>query len=342
MLRVSTRLDDDGAGVASAEAPAFAAASGAAPGRPLTIEKRPVTAAKKPGDPLADRNVAAVLLPWLTDELRFHSVLDLACGNGEAVRQLEDAGYESWGIDLQPVSRHPRILVGDAFAVPQDDGYFDLVICAELLQSVDDHRVPALLAEIDRLSNSYVVLCTPSLEGQSCGGRIRSAAWWLDRIADFRWRVRLLREDAETGRLILMAEKPNSLASQVLPLIEQGLLDPKPRVESTTATESAPRATSPASNVTPARTEPTAEERQVARRVRGLLDEALSLFEAGHGDAAYLRISDMAKAMGPIGPRLIGLDPALGRLIEAMQARRNDEVVRILRVDIAPAFAELS
>jgi ubiquinone/menaquinone biosynthesis C-methylase UbiE len=66
-------------------------------------------------------------------------VLDLACGSGEALHILHDAGFSRlYGVDVtadEQLAREPWVEVkaGDASAIPYEDGFFDAVICMHSL-----------------------------------------------------------------------------------------------------------------------------------------------------------------------------------------------------------------
>ncbi|MEZ6196865.1 MAG: class I SAM-dependent methyltransferase [Planctomycetota bacterium] len=274
-------------------------------------------------NPIAGKNHSAMLIPWITNELRFHSVIDLACGDGEAVRLLAEAGYESHGVDIDAPGTDPAITRADAFAVPQEAGYYDLVICANFAQELPDHRIPSLLHEINRLSNSYALISVPGVEStDETAGQIRGTAWWCQRLADFDWRIRLLREEPETGQIVMLIEKPDSLAAKILPLLD---------AETNSPSESTP---TPA----PAAVAPALDETAMAalKRSAELLRSALQNFAAGRADEGYLAISDMAHALAPVGGAIPGLFGVLGELVNAMETRDELRTIEVLGHEVLP------
>lgn len=117
---------------------------------------------------------------WLLD--RFHhtaagllaqtdakSALDAGCGEGFAMRQvLAHSGASVVGLDgspgaLQVASRlnHRRSFVaGDLLELPFPDRSFDLVICMEVLEHLD--QPSAGLAELCRVSRRWLLLSVPN------------------------------------------------------------------------------------------------------------------------------------------------------------------------------------
>ncbi|MEE9394644.1 MAG: class I SAM-dependent methyltransferase [Planctomycetota bacterium] len=330
MLRISTQPSTENN-----------SASGTSPESHPAIDESANHGPREWVDPIAGLNHGAQLVPWVTNELRFHSVIDLACGDGEGVRELISKGYEAHGIDIAPTpSAGAEIIKGDAFQVAREDGYYDLVMCANFAQQVEDHRMSQLLAEMHRLSNSYILISTPDDPALN-----RSSAWWCQRIADFNWQIRLLRQDPDTHQIVILAEKENSLASQILPLIDAGMNTE----EIVAAAEQGSAPTSPSippskqdvrtAEVAPvAASAPMAVSTASAAPALRLLDEALERFQANENDSGFLKISDMAHAIGPIGNSIDGLHDILGRLIDAMERRDTTAVVQILRLELRPTL----
>lgn len=101
--------------------------------------------------------------------LKPQSLLDVGCGEGLVLKSLEShlSGTRCAAIDLDPaeVADAARNLpwcdvqVGSAYEIPFADGSFDLVICSEVLEHVDD---PArALAEIKRVTSKYALVSVP-------------------------------------------------------------------------------------------------------------------------------------------------------------------------------------
>lgn len=78
-------------------------------------------------------------------------VLDVGCGTGRMVRELQALGLDAYGID--PWAREsgldpPRFMVGQAEAIPAPDRAFDAACAFDVLEHLDDVRA---LAELHRI-----------------------------------------------------------------------------------------------------------------------------------------------------------------------------------------------
>lgn len=324
MLRISTESE----GQAATQETTSGDISSGSP-IPPTVDPSASSGMTPHENPVAGKNHAAMLIPWISNELRFHSVLDMACVDGEAVRLLGDNGYEAWGVDHDPQVSGETIIRGDLFSVAKEDGYFDLVVCANTAQEIADHKIPAMLAEMNRLSNSYLLISSPGPEAEDgTPGRIRDASWWCQRIADFDWRVRLLREEPETGQLVLLAEKPDSLASKILPLLDEA-----------EAAEAAQQS-APVEPQVPQSPQLPAEIIESLSNAKTLLRSALENFANGQIDAGYLAISDMAHALAPAGGKVEGLFDALGALVQAMEERDEEGTIQHLAHGVLPLLQQ--
>lgn len=81
-------------------------------------------------------------------------ILDLGCGRGDIVRELQKRGYAAWGSDLDlPAEQrvNPTYLETDphTFKVASKDGSFDIIISNQVLEHVMDHE--KMFREIRRL-----------------------------------------------------------------------------------------------------------------------------------------------------------------------------------------------
>jgi 2-polyprenyl-3-methyl-5-hydroxy-6-metoxy-1,4-benzoquinol methylase len=95
-------------------------------------------------------------------------VLDAGCGTGYGLGILEQAGASRVvGIDLSEEavahasqanpSERVEVLTGDLRALPFSDGEFDLVVCFEVIEHVDDRE--AILLELARVLGPRGLLC---------------------------------------------------------------------------------------------------------------------------------------------------------------------------------------
>jgi SAM-dependent methyltransferase len=100
-------------------------------------------------------------------DLRAFSVLDVACGSGELLRQTAEFAKATGkkarltGIDLHELSftkRHPDVssVRGDAFRLPFDNDSFDYAISSLFFHHLSDEQIPEALAEMSRVSRRGV------------------------------------------------------------------------------------------------------------------------------------------------------------------------------------------
>lgn len=95
-------------------------------------------------------------------------LLDVGCGEGVVLRHLDRhlSGITAIGLDVDGTglrvaqSQNSVSLVqGSVYALPFATGSFDLVLCCEVLEHVDDPD--AALAELSRVSGNRVLLSVP-------------------------------------------------------------------------------------------------------------------------------------------------------------------------------------
>ena len=78
-------------------------------------------------------------------------MLDVGCGDGTLTRYL-DSSIEYYGIDVKPNASDRVVTLSitkDKF--PFESGYFDYVVCTEVLEHIDNHQ--NCLGEIRRILN---------------------------------------------------------------------------------------------------------------------------------------------------------------------------------------------
>jgi SAM-dependent methyltransferase len=100
--------------------------------------------------------------------LRSESVLDAGCGEGETIARLAELlPAQVAAVDLSPAAveftarRFPAVEVAceSVLELPFDDGAFELVLCLEVLEHLDDPL--AAIAELGRVSSRDVVISVP-------------------------------------------------------------------------------------------------------------------------------------------------------------------------------------
>jgi ubiquinone/menaquinone biosynthesis C-methylase UbiE len=145
-------------------------------------------------------------------------VLDVACGEGYGTALLAAAGARSaTGLDVDEVtvsharSRHPgpTFIVADVQELPFEDASFDLVVCFETIEHVDD--ADRVLAELKRVlaQDGLLLVSTPNKHQYLVENEFHRREFFHEEF------VELLRERLGQVELLL---QHNWLASAVLPV----------------------------------------------------------------------------------------------------------------------------
>lgn len=102
--------------------------------------------------------------------LRVSSVLDVGCGEGFTLNKLylNKVGKVLEGIDYSKTAvalgkkqyKHLILKQGSAYKLPYKANSFDLVLCMEVLEHLDDPK--KALQELKRVSKKYIVLSVPN------------------------------------------------------------------------------------------------------------------------------------------------------------------------------------
>ena len=97
-------------------------------------------------------------------------ILDAGCGEGFTLERLYELkiGKDLEGIDASKVAietgkklyPHLNIKIGDIYNLPYKDNSFDLVVCTEVLEHLEDPK--RALREIIRVSKKYLLLTVPN------------------------------------------------------------------------------------------------------------------------------------------------------------------------------------
>lgn len=98
------------------------------------------------------------------------SILDVGCGEGFTLNRLKEHGigkrlegieYLKDAIELgKKTYPYIKIKQGDIYKLPYEDNSFDLVLCTEVLEHLDDPQ--KALKELIRVSNKYLVVSVPN------------------------------------------------------------------------------------------------------------------------------------------------------------------------------------
>lgn len=98
------------------------------------------------------------------------SILDVGCGEGFTLYKLSSAGigkklegieYSKKAISLGK-KQYPDVVIkqGSIYDLPYKDNSFDLVLCTEVLEHMDDPK--KALSELVRVSKKYLLLSVPN------------------------------------------------------------------------------------------------------------------------------------------------------------------------------------
>lgn len=103
-------------------------------------------------------------------KLNADSVLDVGCGEGFTLKRFQKAhlGGKLEGVEFSPralaIGRrfHPDLLLreGSIYQLPYEDGSFDMVLCAEVLEHLEDPE--KALTELYRVTRKYVIITVPN------------------------------------------------------------------------------------------------------------------------------------------------------------------------------------
>ncbi len=118
---------------------------------------------KKPDDANQERIIATQSL--IPDEI--HNILDLGCGDGVITNEFIEKGIDVFGTDFSTIAlgfMRGKRLVSDVAYIPFPDQYFDLVICAEVIEHLPYGVYEQTLLEIERVAKHYIIISTPNNE----------------------------------------------------------------------------------------------------------------------------------------------------------------------------------
>lgn len=102
--------------------------------------------------------------------LKPESVLDVGCGEGFTLEKFKNKniGKKLVGIDFLDtaikIGKKERpyldLRIGNIYDIPFKDNSFDLVVCSEVLEHVDDPE--KALSELERVTKKYILLSVPN------------------------------------------------------------------------------------------------------------------------------------------------------------------------------------
>ncbi len=103
-------------------------------------------------------------------KLQPESILDVGCGEGFTLQKLKDKGIGKKLEGIEYLARaieignqiHPglKLKQGDIYNLPYKDNEFDLVLCTEVLEHLEDPE--SALKELKRVAQRYCVISVPN------------------------------------------------------------------------------------------------------------------------------------------------------------------------------------
>lgn len=94
------------------------------------------------------------------------TILDVGCGSGSISNYLDEK-YDITGIDRSEEAlkhfKHKK-LKGDSTELPVDDGSFDLVICSDVFEHLNDDALKKTIGELKRVAAKYILIISPNAE----------------------------------------------------------------------------------------------------------------------------------------------------------------------------------
>jgi len=105
-------------------------------------------------------------------------LLDFGCGRGVLVAELQRAGMEAYGLELDtrvikesilPQAAGAITLYDGSFPSPFEDGRFRSVVCSEVLEHIADYQ--GALRDIARLATEKVIFTVPDASAIPVGFR---------------------------------------------------------------------------------------------------------------------------------------------------------------------------
>lgn len=154
----------------------------------------------------------------LVRTIKVDAVLDVGCGEGFTLQKLKQAhlGSQYEGIEYSEIAIalgkriHPDLVFrhGDIYQLPYKDKAFDLVICTEVLEHLENPK--AALTELVRVSKRYCLLSVPNEPFFRGGNFLRGKNWsrWGDDIEHIQhWSNNSFENFVEKGGIKILIKK---------------------------------------------------------------------------------------------------------------------------------------
>jgi ubiquinone/menaquinone biosynthesis C-methylase UbiE len=114
-----------------------------------------------------DNNLKRILKTMSLIPNGVKTILDVGCKEGVLINQLHHKGYDCTGIDIDKESLKKvkcKKKVMDSTNLDFKDKSFDIVICCEVLEHLDNVALSKTLSEIQRVSKDFILITTPYKE----------------------------------------------------------------------------------------------------------------------------------------------------------------------------------
>lgn len=113
----------------------------------------------------ANRQRVEQTLALIVPDVR--TVLDLGCGDGTVSNPLTSKGLSVTGVDISAKALQyleGKGVLGSLDGLPFPRLFFDMVICAEVLEHLPIEVYEKALQEIERVAGGYIIVTTPNEE----------------------------------------------------------------------------------------------------------------------------------------------------------------------------------
>lgn len=147
------------------------------------------------------------------------TVLDVGCGEGFTLERLrkQNIGEKLEGVDFLKTAieigkkAHPELHLkeGTIYDLPYKDKSFDLVICSEVLEHLEDPK--KALSELERVAKKHIVLSVPNEPWFMLANFLRGKNWsrWGNDIEHINhWSSKGFKKFVETKFKVLTVRRP--------------------------------------------------------------------------------------------------------------------------------------
>lgn len=127
---------------------------------------------------------AAAVVPTLVDLFLPTLALDVGCGEGWWMAELERLGCEAWGIDGPHVSPEAGSFTAHDLEDPIAAEGYDLAISLEVAEHLSPRRADSLVADLCRAAPTVVF--SAAVPGQGGAGHVNEQwpAYWVEKFAE--------------------------------------------------------------------------------------------------------------------------------------------------------------